>query len=48
MMGKDIQRLQNLIDRLEKLVEEENNETNNIISNEIVNNTNVIANEVLD
>lgn len=48
MMGKDIQRLQDLIDRLEKLVEEENNEANNTTSNEIVNDTNVIANEVID
>ncbi len=48
MMGKDIQRLQDLIDRLENLIEEENNEANNTISNEIVNDTNVIANEVID
>lgn len=49
MMGKDIQRLQNLIDRLEKLVEEERKEEEqNDTVNESVNDTNVMANSVIE
>lgn len=49
MMGKDIQRLQDLIDRLEKLVEEERKEEEqNDTVNESVNDTNVMANEMVE
>lgn len=49
MMGKDIQRLQDLIDRLEKLVEEERKEEEqNDTVNESVNDTNVMANEIVE
>ena len=48
MMGKDIQRLQDLIDRLEKLVEEERKEEQNEIANESINDTNIIANAVIE
>ena len=48
MMGKDIQRLQDLIDRLEKLVEEERKEEQNEIANESINDTNIMANAVIE
>lgn len=50
MMGKDIQKLQDLINQLETVTEEQN-EANNAIANEIVNETvdeNVIVNSVVE
>ena len=47
MIGKDIQRLQELIDRLETLSEEQKAEENEIMTNELVNDTNsIMANAV--
>ena len=52
MIGKDIQRLQNLIDQLEKIVKEEekdrqeNNDLTNELTNELVEN-NIIANAII-
>lgn len=47
MIGKDIQRLQELIDRLETLSEEKKAEENEIMTNELVNDTNsIMANAV--
>ena len=47
MIGKDIQRLQELIDRLETLSEEQKAEENEIMANELVNDTNsIMANTV--
>ena len=48
MMGKDIQKLQDLINQLENVVEEEKKEANEIDTNEITNiiNENIIANAV--
>lgn len=47
MIGKDIQRLQELIDRLETLSEEQKAEENEIMANELVNDTNsIMANAV--
>ena len=50
MMGKDIQKLQDLINQLETVTEEQK-EANNIIANEIVNETvdgNVVVNSVVE